>query len=50
MVEVHHAPDQALSDGAQSLYPQQYETLCREVEAIFNLLQTDIGQMTAPQE
>ena len=43
MVEVHHAPDQALSDGAQSLYPQQYETLCREVKAIFNLLKTDIG-------
>ncbi len=43
MVEVHHAPDQALSDGAQSLYPEQYGTLCREVTAIFNLLHTDIG-------
>ena len=41
MVEVHHAPDQALSDGAQSLYPEQYDTLCRQVEAIFNLLQAD---------
>ncbi len=50
MVEVHHAPDQALSDGAQSLYPRQYETLCREVEAIFNLLRTDIGKTAASQE
>jgi 3-deoxy-7-phosphoheptulonate synthase len=44
MVEVHHAPDQALSDGAQSLYPEQYDTLCRQVEAIFNLLHTDDGK------
>lgn len=35
MVEVHHAPDQALSDGAQSLYPQQFERLCREVISVF---------------
>ncbi len=35
MVEVHHAPDQALSDGAQSLYPQQFATLCRQIQPIF---------------
>jgi len=40
MVEVHHEPDKALSDGAQSLYPQQFERLCRRVQQIFNLLQT----------
>jgi 3-deoxy-7-phosphoheptulonate synthase len=28
IVEVHHCPDQALCDGAQSLYPNQLETLC----------------------
>jgi 3-deoxy-7-phosphoheptulonate synthase len=38
MVEVHHQPDQALSDGAQSLYPQQFVQLCRQSKAIFNLL------------
>ena len=37
MVEVHHQPDQALSDGAQSLYPGQFELLCRQVTAIFNV-------------
>jgi 3-deoxy-7-phosphoheptulonate synthase len=39
MVEVHHQPDQALSDGAQSLYPQQFVQLCRQSKAIFNLLE-----------
>lgn len=34
MIEVHHNPDQALSDGAQSLYPEQFATLCRQVLAI----------------
>jgi 3-deoxy-7-phosphoheptulonate synthase len=37
MVEVHHAPEKALSDGAQSLYPRQFESLCREVRSIFNI-------------
>src|ERR1700682_1441168 len=27
MVEVHHKPDEALSDGPQSLYPDQFEEL-----------------------
>jgi 3-deoxy-7-phosphoheptulonate synthase len=34
MVEVHHAPDQALSDGAQSLYPEQFEALQDQIAAI----------------
>jgi 3-deoxy-7-phosphoheptulonate synthase len=34
MVEVHHQPDQALSDGAQSLYPEQFELLMRQVTDI----------------
>ncbi len=37
MVEVHHEPDKALSDGAQSLYPEQFVRLCREVHAIFDI-------------
>lgn len=37
MVEVHHQPEAALSDGAQSLLPEQFEQLCREVEPIFGL-------------
>jgi 3-deoxy-7-phosphoheptulonate synthase len=38
MVEVHHAPEKALSDGAQSLYPRQFESLCQEVRLIFDNL------------
>jgi len=34
MVEVHHAPDKALSDGAQSLYPDQFVELMDEVSQI----------------
>jgi len=37
MVEVHHQPDQALSDGPQSLLPEQFDILCRQVSAIFNV-------------
>jgi 3-deoxy-7-phosphoheptulonate synthase len=37
MVEVHHQPDKALSDGAQSLYPEQFDLLCQQVMAIFNV-------------
>jgi 3-deoxy-7-phosphoheptulonate synthase len=37
MVEVHHEPDKAMSDGAQSLYPEQFATLCKQVFAIFNI-------------
>jgi len=35
MVEVHHAPETAMSDGAQSLYPAQFEDLCRQIAPIF---------------
>lgn len=37
MVEVHHQPDKALSDGAQSLYPDQFDLLCQQVQTIFNV-------------
>ena len=34
IVEVHHAPDQALSDGAQSLYPEQFAQMIEECSRI----------------
>ncbi|MCX7984082.1 MAG: 3-deoxy-7-phosphoheptulonate synthase [Bacteroidetes bacterium] len=34
MVEVHHDPDHALSDGPQSLYPDQFDTLMKEIRLI----------------
>src|SRR5258708_39423873 len=34
MVEVHHEPDKALSDGMQSLYPDQFDELMAQVRQI----------------
>ena len=34
IVEVHHDPDHALSDGAQSLYPVQFDELVEQIRMI----------------
>jgi 3-deoxy-7-phosphoheptulonate synthase len=34
LVEVHPTPDRALSDGAQSLYPDQFDRLMKEIRFI----------------
>ena len=34
LIEVHHDPDKALSDGAQSLYPQQFSELMDQLRII----------------
>jgi 3-deoxy-7-phosphoheptulonate synthase len=34
MIEVHPAPERALSDGAQSLYPEQFDELVGQVQSI----------------
>jgi len=34
LVEVHHDPSHALSDGMQSLYPEQFQRLVREIKSI----------------
>lgn len=34
LIEVHPDPEHALSDGAQSLYPDQFEALMRELQII----------------
>ncbi len=38
MVEVHHAPEQALSDGPQSLLPDQFESLMKELTSLAGVL------------
>ncbi len=38
IVEVHHKPDEALSDGAQSLYPEQFEALAKWAGSVHALL------------
>lgn len=44
MVEVHHEPNKALSDGPQSLYPQQFEKLMRDVEALSPVVGREIAR------
>lgn len=34
LVEVHHQPEKALSDGPQSIYPEQFVTMMDEIEQI----------------
>jgi 3-deoxy-7-phosphoheptulonate synthase len=34
IIEVHHEPDKALSDGMQSLYPDQFDELMAQVRQI----------------
>jgi 3-deoxy-7-phosphoheptulonate synthase len=34
MVEVHNVPEKALSDGGQSLYPDQFEDLCQQIHLL----------------
>ena len=42
MIEVHHQPDKALSDGAQSIYPDQFADMMGEVRQIARILHRDV--------
>ena len=42
MVEVHHQPDKALSDGPQSLYPEQFVEMMTELEQIAGVLHRNV--------
>src|SRR5581483_566736 len=43
LVEVHNQPDKALSDGAQSLYPEQFTRLMDELRMIAPAVGRKIG-------
>ena len=47
IIEVHNEPDKALSDGAQSLYPQQFGQLMRDIYVIAPVVgkQLDFGYL-----
>jgi 3-deoxy-7-phosphoheptulonate synthase len=47
-VEVHPDPDRALSDGPQSLYPQQFEKLMRDIEALAPVLGKEVARLPEP--
>jgi 3-deoxy-7-phosphoheptulonate synthase len=43
LVEVHHQPDRALSDGMQSIVPAEFEQLMAEVRQIAAVLNRSLG-------
>jgi 3-deoxy-7-phosphoheptulonate synthase len=48
MVEVHNEPDKALSDGMQSLYPEQFVELMAQVRQIASVVGREIVGIGAP--
>ena len=48
MVEVHHQPDKALSDGMQSLYPDQFDELMAQVRQIAPVVGRRIAGVETP--
>ncbi|MGO9412706.1 MAG: 3-deoxy-7-phosphoheptulonate synthase [Spirochaetia bacterium] len=47
-VEVHVDPEKALSDGPQSLYPEQFEKLMRDIEAMAPVLGKELARLPEP--
>ena len=47
IIEVHPDPDNALSDGNQSLYPDQFDSLMVEVRQIARVLGRSIAEPVA---
>ncbi|MDR3342417.1 MAG: 3-deoxy-7-phosphoheptulonate synthase [Treponema sp.] len=49
-VEVHPRPDEALSDGPQSLYPEQFERLMRDIEALAPVVGKELLRTPRPHQ
>jgi 3-deoxy-7-phosphoheptulonate synthase len=47
LVEVHPNPERALSDGGQSLYPEQFERMMQDVAAIADVIGRSVAGTTA---
>jgi 3-deoxy-7-phosphoheptulonate synthase len=47
MIEVHPNPEQALSDGAQTLFPEQFAQLMREVRVIAEVIGRRVAEPAA---
>ncbi len=47
LVEMHPNPERALSDGAQSLYPEQFDRMMRDVSAIADVIGRGLAVPTA---
>jgi 3-deoxy-7-phosphoheptulonate synthase len=48
LVEVHHKPEEALSDGPQAILPETFAQLVREVDAIAHVLGRSLQPALAP--
>jgi len=47
IVEVHPNPERALSDGAQSLYPEQFKSLVEELRAIASAIGRSVATLAS---
>ena len=45
IVEVHNNPDKAMSDGPQSLYPEQFEKLMRDIEVLAPVVGKEVSRI-----
>lgn len=50
IVEVHCHPEQALSDAAQALYPEQFEKIMRDVEALAPVIGKQVAHIRAEEK
>ena len=48
IVEVHCDPDKALSDGAQSLFPEQFEKLMRDIDVLAPVVGKEVAHIRSP--
>ena len=48
MVEVHPDPNHALSDGAQSLYPDQFRELVDQIRVIAQAIDRELAPTLTP--
>jgi len=42
LIEVHHKPEEALSDGQESIYPEQFATLMQEISGIAQVIGREV--------
>jgi 3-deoxy-7-phosphoheptulonate synthase len=47
LIEVHHDPDRALSDGMQSIYPEQFDELMTEIRQMAAILHRSVPTAVA---
>lgn len=45
VVEVHNSPETAMSDGPQSLYPEQFEKLMRDIEVLAPVVNKELARL-----